>query len=197
MDAEATVMEMEFPEAHREPQPSQQEQPATVHQSGVLTEPLQAAVPITDHPQQPQENPREQVLLQPEAAVPRTGRSIQGPAPLHPKAGPPIPVPSVVRHQDHPDLRHTAGQVLQDRLPTAGRVPQDHLPTAGPAPPDPHRIADQAAADHIPVAAGQADRQVLIQVAADRPVVALHRPQAAVPGQADQVAHEDNNHCPG
>ena len=140
---------------------------------------LQAPVPITDH-LQPQEEPfRDRVLQLQEAVVHRTDRFIPGPALQHHKAGRLIPVPPMAQHQDPRDRQHIAGQVLQDR----------------------HLIADPAAAVHIPAAAGQADRQVLIPVAADRQVVVLP-PQAAVPGQADQVAvqvqvaQEDNKRLP-
>jgi hypothetical protein len=151
---------------------------------------LQAPVPIAD-PLQPQAEPfRERVLQLQEAVVHRTDRFIPGPAPQHHKAGRLIPVPQVAQHQDPQDPQHTAGQVLQDHPPTAGLVHQDR-----------HPIADPAAAAHIQVAAGQADRQVLIPVAADRRVVVLP-PQAAVPGQEVQpavrvqVAQEDKRLLP-
>ena len=151
---------------------------------------LQAPVPITDH-LQPQEEPfRDRVLQLQEAVVHRTDRFIPGPALQHHKAGRLIPVPPMAQHQDPRDRQHIAGQVLQDHHPPAGQVLQDR-----------HLIADPAAAVHIPAEAGQADRQVLIPVAADRQVVVLP-PQAAVPGQADQVAvqvqvaQEDNKRLP-
>jgi hypothetical protein len=160
-------------------------------------EPLQAAVPIITDPLQPQEEPfREQVLQLQEAVIRRTDRFIPGPAPQPHKAGQPIQVLLVVQ-QDPQDPQHTAGPVHQDHHPTAGPVHQDH-----------HLIADRAAVVHIPAAAGQADRQVHIPVAADRQVVVRHpqvvvrHPQAAVPGQAVQAAvrvqaaQEDNKLLP-
>jgi hypothetical protein len=149
-------------------------------------EPPQAAIPIiTDHRQIPEEPFREQALLLQEAAAHRTGRFIQGPAPQHRKAGRLIPVPKVVQ-PDPRDHQHIAGPVRQDRPPIAGPVLQDHPPTADPARQDRPPIADPAVP--IQVAAGQADHQVPIPVAADRRVAAVHPTQAAVPGQAVQVA---------
>ena len=128
----------------------------------------QAAAHITEH-LLPREPSREAALLHREAAVHKTGRFIQGPAPLLLKAG--LPIQAVA--QDLRDRQLTAGPALQDRHPTADPAHQDHL-----------LIADQAAVHHIPVAAGRADHQVLIQVAAGRRAVVLHPTQEAVPVQA-------------
>lgn len=105
----------------------------------------------------------------------------------------------VAQHQDPQDHQHIAGPVHPDRHHTADPALQDLRPTAGRAHPDRHLTADPAAEVHIQEAAGQADHQDLIPVAADRRVAVLHHTQAAVPGQAvrAQVAREDNNHCPG
>ena len=191
MDAEATAMLMVWQGLLLVLQPNPQEHlAAAAPLYDVLMELLPAPVHITDH-LQPQEEPfRERVLQLQEAVVRRTDRFIPGPAPQHHKAGRPIPVPPVAQHQDPPDRQHTAGQVLQDHPPIAGQVHQDR-----------HLIADPAAAVHILAAAGQADRQVLIPVAADRRVVVLH-PQAVDPDLAAQpavrvqVAQEDNNLLP-
>ena len=158
-------------------QPIPQDHLAAAHPCDVPMVPQQEAVPIiTGHPQPREEPCREQVLLLREAIMSRTDRFIQGPAPQPHKAGQLIPETPAVQHQDPRDHHLIAGQVLQDR----------------------HLIADRAAVHLIQVAAGQADRQVLIPVAADRRVV-VHPTQAAVAGQEAvqvQAAQEDNKLLP-
>ena len=185
---EATAAEMVLPGLHQAMQPIPQDHLAAAHPCDVPMVPQQEAVPIiTGHPQPREEPCREQVLLLREAIMSRTDRFIQGPAPQPHKAGQLIPETPAVQHQDPRDHHLIAGQVLQDRPPTAGQVLQDR-----------HLIADRAAVHLIQVAAGQADRQVLIPVAADRRVV-VHPTQAAVAGQEAvqvQAAQEDNKLLP-
>jgi hypothetical protein len=197
MDAEAITMAVVQPGLLQAVPPIPPERLAAVPLFDVPMGPLQAAVPIiTDHLQTMLEPYRERVLLPQEAAVHRTGRFIQGPAPQPHKAGRLIRVHQVVQHQDPRDHQHIAGQVLQDHPHTADQAP-DH-PIAGPVHPDRHLIADRAVVPPIPVEAGQADRQDHIPVAADRQAV-VHPTPAADPGQAAvrvQVAQEDNRLLP-